>query len=72
MDIEKLLIIAKNINDVLVENEATIEDVVSIGINLIVDAWSTDPDRENLVDEYVKVFKDNFIEHTCRILSLDK
>ena len=72
MDTEKLDTIFKNINNILIENKATLDDVATLGINLIAMAWRCNSDKETLIEPYIEHFSKVFKEITSKILEEEK
>ena len=72
MDTKKLEIIFNNLNGVLMENEATLEDVAQLGLTLIVEAWKLDSNRENIINAYIKWFSDSLKDITSKLLKEEK
>ena len=72
MDTEKLIEVFNDITRTLTSNDASIGDVAQVGYSLIVSAWKNDPDKEDIIDKYIKWFEDNFRKSTDEILEEEK
>lgn len=56
----------------LVENEALLEDMAQLGLNLIISAWSSDPNREEIREKYGEWFLMSFMDISERIIEKEK
>lgn len=59
-------------NAMLIADEASIEETYTLGLNLILGAWRTNPDKEELVDSYIECTVQNLREIMNKILEEEK